>query len=477
MSGAEKEKHEHYGAREDDNSHSTGIPHVYSTLFLILVFFAAATWFVPAGEYDRSTGAHGEMVIMPGTYHRVEPRPVGPAETLSTVYRGMVNAADTVFFVFITFSSINVIVSTGVFHALITRLIGVLNGRARIVMIPIFITLIGLSSSTIAVFEEMFTFIPLFVTLAIAMKFDALVGMSIVALGIGLGYSGAFLNPFTVGIAQDIAGLPLYSGAGYRLLCYFVMVAVASGYVMIYAEKISLNPEKSLLVNAGFQVETVRKVPRRHRMSKRHVGVLIIVIAGIGVILWGVLNRSWFFQQLSAVYLSMGIVSGLVMCWSPDKIAHKWAEGASNITSTCIKIALAKGILLVLQDSSTLDTIIKWISEPLSSLPKLAAAEAMLIVQTGMNFFVPSGSGQALVSMPVMAPLSDLLGISRQTAVLAFQFGDGLSNILWITGSMPIICKFANVPPRAWLKWFIPLFAVLLATQMLCLAGAVAIGY
>jgi uncharacterized ion transporter superfamily protein YfcC len=471
------EEQEHSGSRADDNSHATGIPHVYSTLFLILIFFAATTWFVPAGEYDRSPGVHGEMVIMPGTYHAVESRPVGPAETLSTVYRGMVGAAETVFFVFITYSSINVVVSTGVFHALIAGLMGVLNGRARILMIPIFITLIGLSSSTIAVFEEMFTFIPLFVATAVAMRFDALVGMSIVALGIGLGYSGAFLNPFTVGIAQDIAGLPLYSGTGYRILCYFVMVAVASAYVMVYAEKISLNPEKSLLRDSCFPAASIWKVPREYKMNKRFVGVFVIVVTGIGVILWGVLNRSWFFQQLSAVYLCMGIASGFVMGWSPDKISHKWAEGASEITSTCIKIALAKGILLVLQDSRTLDTLIKWISEPLSYLPKLAAAEAMLVVQTAMNFFVPSGSGQALVSMPVMAPLSDLLGISRQTAVLAFQFGDGLSNILWITGSMPIICKFAGVPPRVWLKWFIPLFAVLFTTQMLCLAGAVVIGY
>jgi uncharacterized ion transporter superfamily protein YfcC len=476
MKGA-TEKQEYLNAHPDDDSHATGIPHVYSTLFLILILFAAATWFVPAGEFDRSPGALGEMLITPETYHRVEPRPVGPAETLSTVYRGMLGAADTVFFVFIAFSSITVMVSTGAFHALITKLIGMFRGRARILMIPMFITLIGLLSSTIAVFEEMFAFIPLFVAVAVAMGYDALVGMSIVALGIGLGYSGAFLNPFTVGIAQDIAGLPLYSGAGYRLLSYFAMVAVASAYVMIYAERVSLHPGKSLLRHFRLPEQSAEKVFREYRMHVRHIGVIIVMLAGIGVILWGVLTRGWFFQQLSTTYLCMGIVSGIVMGWSPDKISHKWAEGASEITSTCIKIALAKGILLVLQDSRILDTIIYWIARPLSMLPRLAAAEAMLVLQTGMNFFVPSGSGQALVSMPVMAPLSDLLGISRQTAVLAFQFGDGLSNILWITGSMPIICKFAQVPPRAWLKWFTPLFALIFATQMICIAGAIAIGY
>ena len=476
MKGAEEDQ-EHHDARLENDAHSTGIPHVYSTLFLILILFAAATWFVPAGEFDRSPGEFGEMLITPDTYHEVESRPIGPAETLSTVYRGMVNTADTVFFVFIAFSSITVMVSTGAFHALITRLIGMFNGRGRILMIPMFITLIGLLSSTIAVFEEMFPFIPLFVAVAAAMNYDALVGMSIVALGIGLGYSGAFMNPFTVGIAQDIAGLPLYSGAGYRLLSYFAMVFVASAYVMIYAERISACPEKSLLRGAPFPAQMAEKVLREHRMHVRHAAVIMIMLAGIGMILWGVLTRGWFFQQLSATYLAMALLSGIVMGWSPDKIAHKWASGVSQITSTCMKIALARGILLVLQDSRILDTLINWIARPLYLMPRLAAAEAMLAVQTAMNFFIPSGSGQALISMPVMAPLSDLLGISRQTAVLAFQFGDGISNILWITGSMPIICHFAKVPPRAWLRWFLPLFALLFLTQMICIAGAIAIGY
>jgi uncharacterized ion transporter superfamily protein YfcC len=391
----------------------------------------------------------------------------------------MVDAADTVFFIFIAFASISVMVSTGAFHALIAMLIGLFfKGRARILMIPIFITLIGMASSTIAVFEEMFPFIPLFVAVAAAMRYDAIVGMSIVALGIGLGYSGAFLNPFTVGIAQDIAGLPPYSGAGYRLICHLVTIVLASAYVMIYAANISRHPERGFLHGKGGDTARLSaKVLEEYPLRPRHCAVIAVMIAGVGIILWGVLSRQWLFQQISAVYLGMGISSGLIMGWSPDKISHKWAEGASEITSTCIKVALAKGIILILKDAHILDTMINWIATPLLSLPRWAAAEFMLLLQTMINFFVPSGSGQALVSMPIMVPLSDLLGISRQTTVLAFQFGDGLSNILWITGSMPIICKFAKVPPRAWLKWFAPLFSILTAAQMLFIAVALAIGY
>lgn len=466
----------------DDDAHVTGIPHVYTTLFLIIILSAIATWIAPAGQYNRIFNDVEGFVIIPGTYHQADPHPTGPMQTLSTVYRGMVQAAETVFFVFIAFASIHVVVSTGAFHALIAHLLRYFEGRGRILVIPLFITIIGMASSTIAVFEEMFAFIPIFVAVAIAMRYDALVGMSIVALGIGLGYSGSFLNPFTVGIAQDIAGLPPFSGAFYRIFCHFVMIAVASVYVMVYASRISHHPEKSLVYglknkNARIHVHLDKKFYEEHPIQPKHNVVLMIMLIGIATIIWGVCTRSWFFEQIVTIYLFMGITSGLVMGWSPDKIAHRWAEGASEITSTCLKIALAKGVILILDDGRVLDTMIYWMAEPLLSLPKWAAAEAMLIVQTLINFFVPSGSGQAVVSMPIMVPLADVLGISRQTAVLAFQFGDGVSNILWLTGSMPIICKFAKVPPRKWLRWFLPLFGLIFATQMLCIAGALAIGY
>ena len=462
----------------EEDSHVTGIPHVYTTLFVIIVIAALATWIVPGGRYDRKFNEYGNFSIVPNTYHEVKADPLGPMRVLSTVYRGMVQAGDAVFFVFVAFASIAVVVSTGAFHALISRLLGVFRGHLQILTIPLFITLIGMASSTIAVFEEMFPFIPLFVAVAAAMGYDALVGMAIVALGIGLGYSGAFLNPFTVGIAQNIAGLPPFSGAGFRIFCHVVMIMVASGYVMIYAIRVSRNPKSSLLHGDKQRHGDIeQKVFGEHPLHLRHMLVLLVMLIGIGSIIWGVMCRGWFLEQLTAVYLAMAIVSGAVMGWSPDKIAHKWAEGAAEITSTCLKIAMAKGVILVLEGGNILDTVIHWIASPLLTLPRWMGAEAMLALQTLLNFFVPSGSGQAVVSMPIMVPLADLLGISRQIAVLAFQFGDGLSNIIWLTGSMPIICKFAKVPPRVWLKWFTPLFGLLFCTQMLCVAVALAIGY
>lgn len=459
----------------DNHNQSTGIPHVYTILFFIIILAAAATWFVPSGQYVRHVGEFGS-VIVPNTYHHVEGQSFGFMQTLSTIYRGMISSGETVFFIFIAFASISVIVATGAFHDIISKVLTYFGGPRRILIIPTFITIIGMLSSSTAVFEEMFSFVPLFVAVAMAMRYDALVGMAIVSLGIGLGYSGSFLNPFTVGVAQHLAELPPFSGAQYRIFCHIVMILVASGYVMVYAMRVAHDPSRSLMPNHEPPSQSSTSFGS-DELGPRHVAVLLIMVAGVGAIIVGVRMYGWFFEQISAVYLLMGISSGLVMGWSPDRIAHKWADSACLITPVCLKVALAKGIVLILDEAKIMDTIINVLAMPLLAMPRWVAAEAMLVVQTILNFFIPSGAGQAVVSMPLMIPLADLIGMSRQTAILAFQFGDGLSNLLWLTGSMPIICRFARVPPRRWLRFFIPLFFMIYVVQMFCIAGALAIGY
>lgn len=371
----------------DDDTHVTGIPHVFTTLFALIILSMIVTWIVPAGKLEMNPDLTPGMRLTSTVYQETDSNPIGVMVALSTIYRGMVSAADTVFFVFITFSPISVMVGIGAFNALIASLLFRFKGPTKILMIPLFITLIGLASSTIAVFEEMFPFIPLFVAIAVAMKCDALVGMSIVALGIGLGYSGAFLNPFTVGIAQNLAGLPPFSGAVFRIGCHFLIIAVASTYVMAYAIHISCKPEKSLMqCEKEAELSMCDNVFAEHPLHVRHGVILLIMLVGIATIICGVYRRSWSFEQLLSVYFCMALTSGLVMEWSPSKIAHKWVEGAAQITSTCLKIALAKGIVLILNNANVLDTIIYWTACPLIQLPKWGGAISMLAMQTAMNF-------------------------------------------------------------------------------------------
>lgn len=452
------------------------MPHIYVLLVSIIIICAIASWILPAGEFERALNESGREMVVPGTYHIIESTPVGFFTLVQSLYNGTVDAAGVTFFVFISYASIGLIIASGAFNGLVASMLRVLKGSARAVIIPVFITLIGCASSTIGVFEEMFPFIPIFVGIAIAMGYDAIVGLAIVALGTGLGYSGAVMNPFTVGMAQSIADIPQMSGAGFRIICHLVLIAVASVYVVRYALKIQADPSKSLVYGDNFDSLTMDSDNiENERFGIREKLVLATLVVGIVVIVWGTKTKGWYFAELSAVFLLMGLVSGFIMGWGPNVIAEKVAKSFSEIAVACMMIGIARGILVVLQAGHIIDTIVYYLSIPLSNLPGAISAIAMFLVQTGLNFFIPSGSGQAVTSMPIMAPLSDLIGISRQSAVLAFQFGDGLSNIMWPTAMTPIICGIAGVKIDKWWKWFVPLFIALVITQSILMAVSIVV--
>ena len=445
-------------------------------LVIQIIICAIASWILPAGEFDRALNDAGREMVVPGTYHIIESTPVGFFTLVQSIYNGTVDAAGVTFFVFISYASIGLIIASGAFNGLVASMLRILKGSARAVIIPVFITLIGCASSTIGVFEEMFPFIPIFVGIAIAMGYDAIVGLAIVALGTGLGYSGAVMNPFTVGMAQSIADIPQMSGAGYRIICHAVMIAVASFFVIRYALKIQADPTKSLVYGDDFSSLTMDSDHIENKQfGIREKLVLATLVAGIVVIVWGTKTKGWYFAELSAVFLLMGLVSGFIMGWGPNEIAEKVAKSFSEIAVACMMIGIARGILVVLQAGHIIDTLVYYLSIPLSNLPGAISAIAMFLVQTGINFFIPSGSGQAVTSMPIMAPLADLIGISRQSAVLAFQFGDGLSNIIWPTSMTPIICGIAGVKIEKWWKWFVPIFIALVITQSILMAVSVVV--
>lgn len=456
-----------------DKKRKFKLPHIFVLLTGIIIVCAILTWILPAGEFDRQTNAAGTEVVVPGTYHTVDASPVGPFETLKSLYNGMLNGGGVIFFVFIAYAAIGLIISTGAFNGLVAGLLKILKGKARAVIIPIFILVLGCISSTIGVFEEAFPFIPIFVGIAIAMGYDALVGLGIVALGVGLGYSGAVMNPFTVGMAQDIAGIPQMSGIGFRIICHVVMIIVASTLLIRYALKIQADPTKSYVYGDDFShMEMDPQGIEHHSFGIREKAVLAVLALGVVVIVWGVKTKGWYFEDLSAVFLLMGIISSFIMGWGPDTIAQKMAASFTDIAVACMIIGFSRGILVVLQSGHIIDTIVYGISIPLGKFPAWIASELMLVVQTLLNFLIPSGSGQAVTSMPIMAPLADLIGVSRQVAVLAFQFGDGLSNIIWPTAMAPIMCGIAGIKIEKWWKLIVPIFLALIVTQGILIAVA-----
>ena len=454
------------------------LPHIYILLFSIIVVCTILTWILPAGEFDRVVNeATGRTVAVAGTFHTVEQSPVGIFQMFQAIYNGMCDAGSVTFFVFISYASINIIISSGAFNGLVAGLLKVFKGKARVAIIPIFMFIVGIASSTIGLFEEWFPFVPVFAGIAVAMGFDAVVGVAIVAFGAAMGYSGAMMNPFTVGVAQGIAEVAPMSGMGYRFFCHMALLVVGSALTIRYALKIQADPSKSLVYGETEHITMSEDDVQNSPFGIREKLVLLILLAGIIAVVYGCKVYGWYFAELSAVFVIMGILSAIVMGWGPNKIGELYSKGFTDIAMACMMIGLARGILMVLQAGNIIDTVVYYFSLPLAAFPSWFCGVAMLIMQTLLNFLIPSGSGQAATSMPIMAPLADLLGVSRDTAVLAFQFGDGLSNVLWPTAFPAVLAGLAGIKVEKWWKFAIPVGVALFLTQAVLMILAVVTGF
>ncbi len=455
------------------------LPHVYALLMAIIAICTIMTWVIPAGEFDRTVNeATGRTVVVAGTYHRVDQTPVGFFDMVKCIYTGMCDAHDIIIFIMLVAAAIDIIIASGIFNGLVSSMLKIFKGKSRAAIIPAFMAIIGVASSTIGMFEEALPFIPIFVGISIAMGYDAIVGVAIVALGVGIGYSGAAMNPFTVGTAQAIAELPALSGAGFRIFCHVAMIAVASAYVIRYALKIQADPTKSILYGTELTADVkADENIENYEFGVRQKLVLLATVIGLAVIVYGTKTYGWYFGEICACFLIIGLFSAIIMGWSVNQTAEKVAHSFSVMATSAMMVGIARGILMVLNAGHISDTIVNTLATPLASMPTWMAAELMLVVQTLLNFLIPSGSGQAVVSMPIMIPLGDIIGISRQITVLAFQFGDGLSNIIWPTAFAPVICALGGVKLDKWWKWLIPLFLLLVATQMVLIAIALMVGF
>ena len=456
------------------------VPHVFIILFLIIVLCTILTWIVPAGAFDYVENDQGRSVAVAGTWHEVDPTPVGPLRMFELIYEGMVNAADIAFLVFITFASVTFVIKSGAFDGAVAILLKIFKGKSSLITIPIFMALIGLGSSTIGMFEEWLPFIPVFAAVYTGMGYDALVGLAVVAFGAGIGYSGAMMNPFTVGVAQGIAEVTYMSGSGFRIMCHAVMLVVGAAFIMRYASKVKDDEKNSYLYGTVVQDLTTSENAADVENLKFGIQqklVLLDLVAAIAVVVTGVIKAGWYFSQICAVFIIMAIIAAIIMRWNLNKIGEMFAAGFTEATTAAMMVGIARGVKMVLTEGGIIDTVVNALTVPLSHLPAALSGIAMLIMQTILNFFIPSGSGQAAVSMPIMAPMADLLGLSRDVAVLAYQFGDGLSNIIWPTAYAAVVAGLAGVPLDKWWKLSFKLFGILIVVQAILMVVAVATGF
>jgi uncharacterized ion transporter superfamily protein YfcC len=433
------------------------IPDVFAIVFVLTILAAMATWIVPGGAYERrqeQVGSVTKTLLVDGTYHRVDARPQSLAVFTAPV-KGFIRLAEIIAFIFIVGGAFFMLNETGAITAGIHQLVRLLKGK-EFLIIPIVMTLFSFFGAAFGMCEEAMPFALIFVPMALALGYDSLVGVSLTFLAAGVGFAGAFFNPFTLQIAQGLAGIEPLSGMGYRVLVWAVVTAFTIAWVMVYAARIKREPKKSIMydLDQKRREELERNREQAAVFTWRHALGLIILLAGMVMMIVGVIVFNWYIEELAGLFFAMGLAAGAVAGQGPNALAKSFVAGCRDIASAALVVGFAGGIIVILEDGRIMDTILFGMASATSKMPPLVAADVQYGLQMLLNFFIPSGSTKAALTMPLMAPLADLSGITRQTAVLAYQFGDGFTNMIIPTSGVTVgTLGLAKIPFERWFKW------------------------
>lgn len=453
------------------------MPHTLTLLFFLMVAALVATWIIPQGSFQTEINEMGRSVVVADSFeYAEESEMLGPITLFTAIPRAFAAAQDIIFFLFIIGGVLAVIRKTGAIDALLGRLLENLGGKpGTLIFLTIFI--FALTSSAMGASAEYIPFVLILAALCRTMKMDSMTAVGIIIAGYGIGYGAAAFNQYTVVVAQGVADLPTYSGWQVRMGLLIPFVMIGAHHVWSYSRKVQMNPGASLML--GIDPPEASAAPGTYPpLTAKHVLILFAFISALGIAVWGIATRGWYLTELGAAFLIMGVVVALIGKIGPSSTAKEFVIGARDLTETALLVGVARGIALIMEDGQILHTIVNALSVPLSSVGAEFAAVGMMFMQTILNLFVPSGSGQAFVTMPLMAPLSDLLGISRQIAVQAFLYGDGFANMIVPTNAVLMgILGMAGVPYDRWFRFCFPLLLKLLGFAALCMIGMVLFGF
>ncbi len=526
------------------------VPHTYVIVFVLLVVCAVSTWIIPGGEFARQTATVNGVereIIVDHSFQFVDSSPQ-TWQIFSAFFDGFVNTANIIAFILMIGGAFWILnesksIDIGIYSFLkfskswekskLLRKVGVNN----IILIGIMF-IFSLFGAVFGMSEETIAFTIIFVPLTISMGYDSIVGVSLCFVAAALGFAGAFLNPFTVGIAQGLSNIPLFSGIEYRIFMWIIINMVGFAFILRYAAKIHKNPKSSPVyqedqhwrdrsneTNVDFQFV----VPRGawvsfgiisialvlfsvfHPVSLLKIGNTEIVFPAIPVgtvafilsgllslrktvhyfilnllgftiffLIVGVMGYNWYVMEIATLFFALGIAAGVAAGKTPNEITKLFIDGAKDIMSAALVVGLAGGIIVILEDGNIIDTILYYLSESMADLGKVGSISAMYLIQTVLNVFIPSGSGKAALTMPMMSQFSDLIGISRQATVVAFQLGDGFTNMITPTSGVLIgVLGIARIPYEKWFRWVAPFililtflgFLLLLPTVLMTLNG------
>jgi uncharacterized ion transporter superfamily protein YfcC len=520
------------------------MPHTYVIVFVIIVFAAFLTWVLPGGSFTREKVEVNDVVrevVKSNSFEFTESK-AQTWQIFSALFDGFVDKADIIVFILMIGGAFWILnsskaIDVGIYAFLrrarkleknrFLRKIGVDN-----IIVSLIMLLFSVFGATFGMSEETIAFIIIFVPLSVSMGYDSIVGVSLCFVAAGLGFAGAILNPFTIGIAQGLSHLPLFSGIEYRMFCWVVINVAGIGYVLWYAGKIKRNPRRSpvfeeddhwrqkqengeiqtsyhtpksawvvyLLLSAVFLFYAFRlpitdlKIGLAtlswpvmpvvaasfillNLMALRksvHFFVLNLLIFTIVMLIVGVMGYDWYIMEIATLFMALGLFSGMAMNYSANTITNLFLEGVKAILSAALVVGLAGGIIIILSNGQVIDTLLYYASNAMKDMGNLATVWTMYVIQTGINIIIPSGSAKAALTIPLMSQFSDLIGLSRQATVMAFQFGDGFTNLITPTSGVLIgVLGVARIPYGKWVKWIAPLMIVLMLLGALLLIPTV----
>lgn len=456
------------------------LPHPYVILFLIIVLAAVMTYLVPAGEFERVkmvVGSRTRMGVKPGTFHYIAQNPVGFFDMFLAIPKGLISAASIMVIVFASGGLFKVLEKTGAMENGVGVAVKHLGTKHETKLLWIVTFIFAFLGAAVG-FENLIALVPIAVFVSIALGGDLLVGAGISIGALGIAFATSPINPYTVGTSDFIAQLPMFSGWPLRTAFCLTAVALTGHHTIKYFKKVKADPSKSFVKEISTEGFSLTHAIEDYSLSGQDKLVLGGFGIGLAVMLWGIFQHHWYINEMSAVFVILAIVLGFMAKMGPSRIAALMIDGASGVAGGALVVGVARAIQVVLEQGQIQDTIVNSLAAPLQHMSVTVSAVLMTLVHCAINFFIPSGSGQAMATMPIMIPLSDLIGMSRQTAILAFQIGDGVTNMIYPTlGGLLAMLALARVPFDKWFRFAFPLIVKILLASWAFLVVAVMIGY
>ena len=443
-------------------------PTAYSILFALIALVALGTWVVPAGEYQRVENAElGREVPVPGTYEAVEANPQGIVDVFLAPIAGFYDpnsyeaqAIDVALFVIIIGGFLGVVTRTGAIDRAIERSMASLKGR-EVWMIPILMAFFAAGGTTYGMAEESLAFYGLLIPVMLAARFDSVVAVAVILLGAGVGVLGSTINPFATVIASNAAGVPFTAGLELRVFILIAGWVICSAYVMRYALKVRSDPSKSIIADKSAEI-TARFKTDDHDpkapLSRAQILTLVIFAITFGIMIWGVSSQGWWMDKMSALFIAASILVGIANWMGEEGFIESFMSGAKDLLGVALIIGIARGIVVIMDAGKMTDTILHAGEAVLSGLGPIGFINTMFGIEVGLSFLVPSSSGLAVLSMPIMAPLADFSEVDRSLVVTAFQSANGLVNLINPTFAVVMgALAIGGVPYQRWLRFMWPL--------------------